>query len=350
MTDHSLSARLRTTLAAIAYARSVKGWKNLTLGQLDEVVALLESAIPAAEALQSRITELEGERSSGGLFTGVKQQHRDDCVAACVASVFSLPLDSVPRFNPEAWGEELDKWLSGRGYGFINVSFTGEQKDGVPRGYTIGAIPTRSSDLPDGWMHSVVCLDGMIIWDPLLGEQPGTQRAREYTVVYRLRPHPQPADMPAAPLSESRLVEAVRGLKWNDGQQLIASSIRADALNEVIVLIRRHFEGKPAVAGKPLEIMTRDELLNYIRRQEAKQDVPEVEKARRNGFVQGQAWACAVMLRYELDEDQLLKESGLTAESMTNANVDPYDQEPILAAPSALQQPKQVEANDTQSS
>lgn len=59
---------------------------------------------------------------------------------------------------------------------------------GIPRGYTIGAVASSSGRHPAGWMHCVICLNGMIIWDPLLGDQPGTQRAEEYTIIYRLRP------------------------------------------------------------------------------------------------------------------------------------------------------------------
>lgn len=117
-------------------------------------------------------------------FQGVLQEHKDDCVRACVASLFRLPPSEVPRFNPETWGEELDEWLAARGFGFINVTFTGDQKDGVPRGYTIGAVPSMS--FGEGWMHSVICRDGGIVWDPKTGPQQGTARAKEYTVIYRL--------------------------------------------------------------------------------------------------------------------------------------------------------------------
>lgn len=36
-------------------------------------------------------------------------------------------------------------------------------------------------------------------------------------------------------------------------------------ISKVIAIIRRHFNGKPAIEGKPLELQTRDELLAYIR-------------------------------------------------------------------------------------
>jgi hypothetical protein len=41
---------------------------------------------------------------------------------------------------------------------------------------------------------------------------------------------------------------------------------------------KRHTEGRPAVEGKPLELMTRDELLSYIRQKEAKRDAVPVRE------------------------------------------------------------------------
>jgi hypothetical protein len=43
---------------------------------------------------------------------------------------------------------------------------------------------------------------------------------------------------------------------------------------------KRHTEGRPAVEGKPLELMTRDELLSYIRHS-AKRDAMQVGDAQR---------------------------------------------------------------------
>jgi hypothetical protein len=44
---------------------------------------------------------------------------------------------------------------------------------------------------------------------------------------------------------------------------------------DVVAAIRRHTAGRPAVEGKPLELMTRDELLSYIRHS-AKRDAVQV--------------------------------------------------------------------------
>lgn len=55
----------------------------------------------------------------------------------------------------------------------------------------------------------------------------------------------------------------------------------------------------------------------------------ELQKAEQRGFTQGQAWACAIMLRHEMSADRLLAESGLTAKIMKDAGVDDYDARPI---------------------
>ncbi len=53
------------------------------------------------------------------------------------------------------------------------------------------------------------------------------------------------------------------------------------------------------------------------------------EEARHRGWVQGAAWAIAVMFRYELRADELLKESGLNMADLRKCSVSRYDIEPI---------------------
>jgi hypothetical protein len=47
-------------------------------------------------------------------------------------------------------------------------------------------------------------------------------------------------------------------------------------LDKAITIFRLHTEGRPAVEGKPLELMTRDELLSYIQHS-AKRDAMPAE-------------------------------------------------------------------------
>lgn len=49
-----------------------------------------------------------------------------------------------------------------------------------------------------------------------------------------------------------------------------------------------------------------------------------------NGFVQGQAWACAAMLRYEFSPQELIAQAGLTEEALKEAKVESNDSQPII--------------------
>lgn len=50
------------------------------------------------------------------------------------------------------------------------------------------------------------------------------------------------------------------------------------------------------------------------------------------GWYCGAAWAIGVMLRYELNGEQLLRESGISAKDLRENKVDDYDARPIRAS------------------
>lgn len=121
---------------------------------------------------------------------GVHQKSKTECVRACVASVFEVNLEDIPEFDPVNWDDELREWLSPMGLTTVNMSFADVPYDPtIPRGYTLGAVPTDNPDSPSHWKHCVVCLDGVVVWCPKRGVRPGTQRAEEYTVIYPLSAH-----------------------------------------------------------------------------------------------------------------------------------------------------------------
>lgn len=55
----------------------------------------------------------------------------------------------------------------------------------------------------------------------------------------------------------------------------------------------------------------------------------ELKNARSKGFVQGQAWGAAVMLRYELSHEEFVDQSGVTLQELKDSEVDEYDAQPI---------------------
>jgi hypothetical protein len=117
----------------------------------------------------------------------VRQIAKDECVRACVASLLELALEEVPKFDPVEWMHDLGYWLKARGWGLVSVAFPEDLPEHLPAGYTLGAIPT-TRDWPEGWMHCVVCLDGKVVWDPVLGTLSNGQRAKQYDFLYPLDP------------------------------------------------------------------------------------------------------------------------------------------------------------------
>lgn len=117
---------------------------------------------------------------------GIKQTKPDNCVQACVASIFELQLHEVPAFDAETWGDELSAWLEHRQLTMINIAFANDfpPERGIPKGLSLGAVATRSPRFPSSYKHCVVCRDGLIIWCPIEGQQAGTERAEEYTIFY----------------------------------------------------------------------------------------------------------------------------------------------------------------------
>jgi hypothetical protein len=70
-----------------------------------------------------------------------------NCLQACVASVFELPMDEVPHFLGEhgsEWFSALDRWLAQRfGLQALLLQMTDPPACTQPRGYCIASGPTR---------------------------------------------------------------------------------------------------------------------------------------------------------------------------------------------------------------
>lgn len=120
---------------------------------------------------------------------GIYQRGVDDCVAACLASIFEIRLGDIPPIKPDSWWGDMLPWLNGRGVTAINITLAlndpavREQLAAFPGGFCIGCV--ESTRFP-GSNHAVVCHDWRIVWDPYEGTKPGTDFANEYTVLYPL--------------------------------------------------------------------------------------------------------------------------------------------------------------------
>ena len=116
-----------------------------------------------------------------------------DCFRACIASIFELPIEALPNpQDPElaetpmgsaaGWWIEWQSWLAKRNL----TMYTWEHTPGgwIPQGYALLA-----ADSPRGpWLHSVVCHDGKIVWDPSPYREQGVGEWREWTVFGLLDP------------------------------------------------------------------------------------------------------------------------------------------------------------------
>lgn len=84
-----------------------------------------------------------------------------NCLQACVATVFHLPLDAVPHFSAfEWWPQALTLWAYGKQLRVCGKTATEIPDDSVGRTYIVGGKSPR------GVAHVVVGKRGKVIWDP----------------------------------------------------------------------------------------------------------------------------------------------------------------------------------------
>ena len=104
---------------------------------------------------------------------GIFQPTKDSCCSACIASIFEIPIEDVPELpDNDTWIEVLNEWLDQFGLYTFAVTFAIKEQREVLKGYTLGGIKSKNFTDKD---HCVVCYDGKIVWDPLHGEQDGTE-------------------------------------------------------------------------------------------------------------------------------------------------------------------------------
>lgn len=106
-----------------------------------------------------------------------------NCFAACMASVLELSLDAVPNFESVKWFHEWNEWLRPRNLSLMTFSIRPHDEwkpDGVA---LLGAKSLRGD-----WLHSVVILDGEIVWDPHPERALGVGAWMDYTVFQVLDP------------------------------------------------------------------------------------------------------------------------------------------------------------------
>jgi hypothetical protein len=86
---------------------------------------------------------------------------RGNCWAACVASIFEVPLESVPGpsgIDEDFW-PDYHKWLADRNATVVSLT----RGEWVPAGYVIGSV---MSPRHEGTQHAVVIYRGKVVHDP----------------------------------------------------------------------------------------------------------------------------------------------------------------------------------------
>ena len=88
-----------------------------------------------------------------------------NCLAACIASLLEIDIDSVPNPHSENWQNELNEWLvENHGIYILTVGFF--DKEIVPvallSGYIIGVGLSFNNR-----KHAVLCRNGKVVHDPL---------------------------------------------------------------------------------------------------------------------------------------------------------------------------------------
>lgn len=118
-------------------------------------------------------------------MTPVKQSLRHDpengiwgdCHRAAMASLFDLPLKSVPHFwenggNAEEGNLRVDEWLSARGFSSVGIPFTATFEE------VMAMMDKQATNIhylfvgtsKTGVNHTVIAKGGAIVFDPSLNE------------------------------------------------------------------------------------------------------------------------------------------------------------------------------------
>jgi hypothetical protein len=103
-----------------------------------------------------------------------------NCHAACLASIFEIPLESIPSWGCSSfWYDHFKKWMI-ENFDLQPIDIEIESFESImwkPHGYHIINGPSVNGDF---W-HSVVGLNGEIVHDPF-PEMPALKEPKTYTI------------------------------------------------------------------------------------------------------------------------------------------------------------------------
>lgn len=104
-----------------------------------------------------------------------------NCLAACIATIFSVPIDSVPDFGQDStWYENFERYcVETLGVKPFDVDIN--KTSLIPPGYHIINGPSKNGD----WWHAVVGYNGKVIHDPH-PQGPALKQAHTWTLFLKV--------------------------------------------------------------------------------------------------------------------------------------------------------------------
>lgn len=111
----------------------------------------------------SAAPELEKLKAERERCAKVMQQTPDDCMRACVATLFCCAISDTPQLNTNDWIKELRTWARTRGFGFVAITVPSEEV--FKESFSAGLLIVSGKSVR-GRDHAVIYKDGELWHDP----------------------------------------------------------------------------------------------------------------------------------------------------------------------------------------
>lgn len=107
---------------------------------------------------------------------------KGNCLQACLASIFELPLEEVPEFDfEEGWYEQFVEWCLTE-FGLQPIDISADSKYFKPMGWHMINGKSPRGD----WNHAVVAYGGEILHDPFPEGGGKLEDVQSYTVFIKV--------------------------------------------------------------------------------------------------------------------------------------------------------------------
>lgn len=186
-------------------AKALKQWQEKWKAAVD---LIFPDERQTLADLRAMLADAEADRNAVAVRepTKVMQRTESECMRACIASYFAVPIESVPEVYSEDWEQRISEWCRPMGLGFLSIQISAENFARCCwNGLFIVAGKSRR-----GHSHAVLYRDGKLWHDPH-PEGGGIQSIEAVDVFFNLRtPQPTPAaEEPAAAAPDADSEEVV---------------------------------------------------------------------------------------------------------------------------------------------